>query len=509
MEALAPEPLDAGVYNRVSDDRDGRSKSPHEQDKENRAACADLGWAVRAAYTEPESASASRFTTRAREEWERLLADLNAGLFGVLVIWETSRSSRRMAPFVGLLDACRDRGILIHVTSHDRTYDPRQWRDRKALLEDGIDAEGESEKTSQRVRRAARARAAAGKPNGRLLYGYTREYEYDHAGKRHFLRQIPREDEAVIVREAFTRYAAGESLYAICLDLERRGVPVAYRLHPAKRRGGVPQWDIVRLRQMIANPGYTGKRVVDTRNGGQVIGDAVWPALVDQETFDACQLRLDGNKRRRGLKPGDVHDKHLLSGVARCGVCGAYLRKVPNHSHRMIYQCKGKGGDPSKGRFCTSIVADVLETYVTGAALLRLSRDDARDLFTADRTAEAAEAAAALLAKTRELEDLHSLVDAGKLTLQALSRHEPRLVAEIAALEEHARARLSPVVAAVAGPDAAARWAELSLAQRKELLNAIMTVRLHKAARHTRTAEGGGIDDAAIRERIEVRWTTA
>jgi DNA invertase Pin-like site-specific DNA recombinase len=505
-----PALLDAAVYNRVSDDRKGRSKSPQEQNEENLAACHDEGWTVRATYTEPESASASRFTAKVREEWERLSADLKAGKFGVVVVWETSRSARRMAPFVDLLDACRDRGILIHVTSHERTYDPRKWRDRKTLLEDGIAAEGTSEETSQRVSRAARGRAAAGLPNGRLLYGYRREYEYDdHTGKRHFLRQIPREDEAAVVREVFTRYAAGDGLYKICLDLERRGVPVAYRRDPAKRRGVVPQWDVVRLRQMLANPGYKGKRAVDTRNGGKIIGDAVWPALVDEQTWDACQLRLADSARRRGWQPGDVHDKHLLSGVARCGTCGAYLRKVPNHSHRLIYQCRSRGGDPSKGRYCVSIVAEVLETYVTGAALLRLSRPDARELFTADRSTEAAEAAAALLAKTRELEDLHTLVDSGKLTIAALARHEPRLVAEIAALEERARVHLSPVVRDVAGPDAAERWEQLSLAQRKELLNAIMTIRLHKAAGRSRAAEGGGIDDAYIRERIEIGWKTA
>src|SRR6266568_1239210 len=140
-----PAPLDAAVYNRVSDDRKGRSKSPQEQNEESLAACADEGWAVRATYTEPESASASRFTTKVREEWERFSADLEAGKFGVVVVWETSRASRRMASFVGLLDACRDKGVLIHVTSHGHTYDPRKWRDRKALLEDGIAAEGTSE----------------------------------------------------------------------------------------------------------------------------------------------------------------------------------------------------------------------------------------------------------------------------------------------------------------------------------------------------------------------------
>jgi site-specific DNA recombinase len=514
MEA-SPTTLDAGVYNRVSDDRNGRSKSPGQQNAENLAACAEEGWTVKATYTEPESASASRFARKARDEWDRCRADLDAGKIGVLVVWETSRSSRRMAPFVELLDACRDKGALIHVTSHERTYDPRKWGDRSALLTDGIAAEGESEKTSQRVSRDHRARAKAGLPAGRLLYGYRREYDYDeHTGKRTFARQIPREDEAAIVREVYTRHAAGDGLYQICLDLRRRGVPVAYRRAPGKRRDpNPPEWDVVRLRQMIRNPGYTGKRTVGTReNGGRgtVVGDAVWPALVDQETWDACQLRLADSARARGLRPGDVHDKHLLSGVARCGVCGAWLRKVPNHSHRMIYQCKGKGGDASKGRYCTSIVADVLETHVAGAALLRLSRDDARDLFTADRSAEAAEAAAALLAKRRELEDLHAMVEDGTLTIAALARHEPRLVAEVAALEERARSHVAPVVRAVAGPNAAERWAGLSLAQRKELLNAIMTIRLHRAGKRARVTAGGSFLHAQqIAERIEVGWKTA
>ena len=511
MEAYTD--LDAGVYNRVSDDRKGRSKSPQEQNEENLAACRDQGWAVRATYTEPDSASASRFATKIREEWERFLRDLDAGKIAVLVVWETSRSSRRMAPFVQLLDACRDRGVLIHVTSHDRTYDPRQWRDRKTLLEDGIDAEGESEKTSQRIRRSHRGRAAAGLPAGRLLYGYRREYDYDDAGKRHFLRQVPREDQAAIVREAFARFAAGESMHAICEDFNRRGVPVAWRI---ARRPDIPvQWDAIRLRQMLENPGYIAKRTVDTRNGGQVIGAAAWPALVDEKTFWACQRRLEDNRLRRGLQPGDVRDKWLLSGVGRCDTCGAYLRCVPNHDHRLVYQCRGRGGDPRLGRFCTTVVAEPFEMYVVGTVIERLSLPDARDLFTRDRSAgaaEAAEAAAALLAKKVELEDLHQLAEQGKLTMAALARHEPRLEAEIAALEEQARSRVAPVVLDMLdAPDVAARWEQLSLAQRKELLLNVADIRLLKAAN-----AADRIDPrwparipAQIARRVRITWKTA
>jgi DNA invertase Pin-like site-specific DNA recombinase len=498
----------AGVYNRVSDDQNGRSKSTGQQDDENREAAEAEGWVIAATYTEPEGASASRFATKVREEWERCRADLDAGKLDVLVMWEASRSARRMAPFVELLDACRERGVLIHVTSHERTYDPRKWRDRKSLLDDGVKAEADSEETSQRVQRDVRERAAAGLPHGRLLYGYRREYEFDEAsGKRKLLRQVRREDQAVIVEEVFARFEAGESLYAIAMDLERRDVPVAYRKDPAKRRTpGPPQWDIVRLRQMLANPGYIARRI----RAGQVVADAKWPALVTEDVFWACQRRLDENQRRRRMKPGDTRDKWLLSGVARCGVCGAYLRCVPNHTARLVYQCRGRGGDATKGRYCTTIAAAVLEAYVTETVLERLSREDAAELFTADRSAETAAAAAALLAKTQELEELHQLAEEGKLTLSGLARHEPRLVAEIKTLEERARSHVAPVVRDTAGPDAAARWELLSLAQRKELLLNVCDVRLMKTQTMAeRTRPRGMLDPEQAARRIVITWKTA
>ena len=501
MEAYTP--LRAGVYNRVSDDRKGRSKSPHEQDKENTAACHDQGWSVAATYTEPDSASASRFATKAREEWERLFRDLKAGMFDVVVIWETSRSARTMKAMVELADTCRDLGVLIHVTSHDRTYDPRKWRERKTLLEDGVKAEADSEETSQRVQRASRARAAEGRPHGRLLYGFTREYEYDDAGSRQFKAQVPREDQAAIVREIYRRFAAGESLHAIAEDLNRRGVPVGRR---SARQPKFPvQWDATRLRQLLRNPGYIAKRT----RGGQVVGDAVWPPLVDEETFWACQRRLDEAKRR--TNHGDVHDKWLLSGVARCATCGAYLRCVPNHSARLIYQCKGRGGDMSVGRYCTSIVAAVFEAYVIEAVIERLSRDDAADLFTADRTADVAEANAALLEKKKELEDLHTLAEQGKLTMAALARHEPRLEAEITALEERARSHIAPVVRdMLTAADKAARWEQLTLAQRKELLLNVADIRLKKTqAKSDRIDARGAIRAEQAARRIDIIWKTS
>src|SRR5450830_1306154 len=97
--------LRAALYGRVSqDNKAGRSVS--EQDAENRTACTANSWTISATY-EDNDVSASRFTTKKRADWTKLVADLDAGSFDVLVLWEPSRGSRELMTWAALLDACR------------------------------------------------------------------------------------------------------------------------------------------------------------------------------------------------------------------------------------------------------------------------------------------------------------------------------------------------------------------------------------------------------------------
>jgi site-specific DNA recombinase len=79
------------------------------------------GWQIAAEYE--DAVSTSRFARKQREDWPRLLADIEAGRLDVVVLWESSRGSRRAAEWMAFLDLCRDRQVRIHVTSHGRTYD--------------------------------------------------------------------------------------------------------------------------------------------------------------------------------------------------------------------------------------------------------------------------------------------------------------------------------------------------------------------------------------------------
>ena len=116
------------------------------------------------------------------------------------------------------------------------------------------------------------------------------------------------------VAEVFRRFAAGETLYRIAEDLNGRGLlPPPTRMH-----GEVVQrpWDGSRLHRMVRNPAYVAKRV----HQGRIVTDGQWPALIDVATFERANARLDDPARTMNRDRRDV--AHLLTGIARCGICG-------------------------------------------------------------------------------------------------------------------------------------------------------------------------------------------
>ena len=92
------------------------------------------------------------------------------------MLWESSRGDRTLASWAAFLDACRDTGTQIYVTSQDRVFDLANGYDWRALAAEGVDAAFESEKISKRSRRGVAGAVEMGLPYGRIPYGYKRTY---------------------------------------------------------------------------------------------------------------------------------------------------------------------------------------------------------------------------------------------------------------------------------------------------------------------------------------------
>lgn len=453
----------AREYLRVSFDKSGRERSHDRQHDDNQRAADTEGWTLGEPYR--DTGSASRYASKRRDDFDRLVADLEADRFkgDILVLWESSRGSRRLSEWSRFLELVEKRGVRIHVTSHGRTYDLTRPRDRRTLQEDGTDAEYESAKTRERIVSDMRASAVRGRPHGHLLFGYRRIYD-PRTGE--FERQEPDPDTAPIVRQIFTDYLAGHSLRTIQRGLNEQGVTTQLGA----------KWDYPNVRRLLSNRGYLGERVYwpkEARERGEppemTVKDA-WPPIIDEDTFDRVQERLTSTFRgpRR-----QTPTARLLAGIVFCGAdtgdgpCGAKLEVIVSKKTGVRYSCP---------RYHTSRRTPLLDTYVTAVILGRLARKDVDELLAESedpKVIEARERAAELQA---ELDEAWELRRAKRLSLQRFADMEQELLPQIAEAERQVRRAAIPIDIDVPPPERLHEWwhDELTGEQRREYAAALL-----------------------------------
>jgi site-specific DNA recombinase len=433
----------AGLYQRVSQlataaDRQ-TARSIEQQNEGNREACQRHGWLPVAEYADP-GLSASRFAGAKgganREHYWRALADVKAGRLDVLVLWEPSRGSRELENWAHLLNACRVSGVLIHVTSHDHTYDLAIGRDWRALAEDGIDSAYESEKLSMRILRGKADGKAAGRPQGAVAYGMRRIYDPQkrvHA----WLRDEPHPDTAPVVAEIIRAVAAGHGYQSIADALNERGVP-----SPAGR-----QWTRSAVTSVAGREVYAAAGIV-----------------TEAESLSARGRLTD--TRRKGERPQSARFRY--SQVMTCGRCGGPVRGSIR-SGADVYHCRAG---------CAYIPAAAADEFIDGVAADRLSRPDAEDLFGH------ADDAAVIVLRTeaerwrQKIADATRSYNADRITLDTLEAitADARPKAEAADRQAREAAVPSPLAGLPGGSRAAVakRWDALSMSARKAATRALM-----------------------------------
>lgn len=490
----------AREYLRVSKDRAGQGKSPAQQHNENARAVAEQGWALHPESYSDVDKGASRYSRAVRDGYARLVEDIKGGRFeaDVLVLWESSRGSRRVGEWTTLIDLCDDAGVRIYVTTHDRLYDPSNGNDRKSLQSDAVDAEYETSKMSARILRSVSANAKEGRPHGKNLYGYRRTYVQSPGGPQlHAVEPDP--ETSKIVQEVAARALAGETYYAIARDLNVRGVPTR---RPARHdynehRG----WTGSMLKQMLSRPAYAGLR----EHKGKIVGEAVWPPLIAEEDWRRLQVK-------RAVAPPAREVKHLLVGLAECAGCGGRLRsgrqsggRGPDGEPRryLTYICAGYGA-PKPGTSHVSIKAEHLDLLVTEAVIGRLSQPD---FLTAARSADQdVEAVRAQLAQAVEddkayLEGVRQkAAEAGMfdLVIDQERRVRPRIEENerrLRALSGHS----DEVLALASEEDVRGAWERMPIARQRDVIRALMVPVVKPPTQ--RGAKGLQPD------RVEVRWT--
>ncbi|WP_026919493.1 recombinase family protein [Gordonia shandongensis] len=461
------------IYCRVSSDPAKRGKSVTEQEAECRDVCTREGWDVAEVLVDNDL-GASRYSRGERTAYARLEATLRPG--DVLVTWEASRAQRDLSAYLTLRDLCADRGVLWSYSG--RTHDLTRGDDRFTTGLDALLAEKEVEQTRERVLRAVRARAAAGRPHGKPPYGYRVARDPDTGQST---GRAPDPEQAPRVQEIIRRILAGDSIYRICRDFTDRGIP-------RPRSSDTNAWDATTVRRIANNPAYAGLRV----HHGQVVGPGTWEPIISVDDHERAKSLVSDPSRTTRPKTGDG-PAWLLSGILACAHCGSPCVRNKTRG-KPIYACAGHRYAETGLRHCTGRVIERVDPYVTEAIIRRLEGQDlVDDLCASDVEYRAAADEAAAL--RRRLDGFTDAAAEGEVSPSALARIEAKLLPQIEAAEQRARSRVSPLVESMRGAGARRRWDSLPMLDRRELVRALTaSITLSSVGRGRKTyPDGEGI----------------
>ncbi|MBB4960251.1 recombinase family protein [Micromonospora polyrhachis] len=479
-------------YQRASQDKKEQGKSVSDQGNLNLAEIHRNGWSEAASFTD-NNLSASRHATKEREDFERMMDGIRAGRYDVLVVWEVSRKERDLAVFVKIRDLCHEVGLYFWLVG-GVLFDLRDKNDRMMLGFQAVQAEWLADSIRDNVLRGINGAAEAGRPHGKVTYGYRRIYDQR---TKALLRQEPDTEtrqavaadgtvteysHAQVVRDNFRKISEGMPLTVREAELNQLGIPAP--------QGGV--WRRGVLRKQVMNPAYIGKRVLR----GEIVGDGIWPALVDEETYWSV-VRMLADPSRTTTRPARA--VHLLSYIVRCGVCGGPLssQKVNRHGWTgQVYSCLHKR--------CAAVKAEYLDEYVQRVVVAWLSRPDVYEILsTAGASDEEAAFARAEAQRLRgELEDWRKLGEEGDVTAIAYARAEKRLLAKIAEHEQRAaEAGVPAVLRGRIGDQAVPAWQVLGddVAVKREIIRLVADIKLLRAGFKGERRSFG-------RHRLDWRW---
>ncbi|MCK9876638.1 recombinase family protein [Frankia sp. Ag45/Mut15] len=415
-------PVLPAIYVRISQDRLGLEQGV------NRQVELALEHAARHGWTVPENMifrdnDISALTGAFRPGYAALMQAIADGKVNTVIVYQTSRlwrNRRERAEGIEVLRAVQGRLVAVRGQSFDLST--ATGRGFASML--GEQDSMESEIKGERVADAAYARALEGRANGRVAYGWNREYITDSQGRTLGFNDVEDTHQADVVRWVVDQLLARVSLDAITRMLNERGEPGP--------TGGT--WGSSSVRKIALRPMNVGVRMYKR----EPIGEAAAPAIVDAGKH-AMVVALLGDPARVTSRSGAR--RHLLtynSGLAACGVCGSQLRvgKVGKH---VLYQCGAAG--------CVGRNQAKVDDYAELVFIERMLRPDAAAVFARhdnsahDARAEADELRVRLAAAADDYAD-------GVITREQLARITSGIRPKLERAEEAARRSIPEV-----GPD--------------------------------------------------------
>ena len=346
----------AAIYARVSSDQQKEDKTIASQTAALVTFASERAYSVPAEWIfEDEGVSGATLVRPGLERVRDLVAE---GQIQAVLVLSPDRLSRKYAYQVLLMEEWLRQGVETIFIKAPQSQTPE---DQLLVQFQGMIAEYERAQILERSRRGKRHRAKQGEAS--VLCGAPYGYRYVRKSQERCAYYEIDEAQAEIVRQVFCLYTTdASSIGAITRHLNELGVPTS------KKQSC---WERSTIWGMLRNPAYKGMACFGKtqaavrqqhtnrikRMGGrtpcgthttQRAPKEQWiqipvPALVDEQTFELAQERLQDNQKfslRRTVEPS------ILQGLVHCAQCGyALYRTSTRSSARKIYYYRCLGSD--------------------------------------------------------------------------------------------------------------------------------------------------------------------
>jgi site-specific DNA recombinase len=315
----------AAGYVRVSSEEQAREGfSLEAQDNHIRKYVNDEGWQLHDMYVDPGKSGKDL----KRPDMQRLIADLQAGKFQVIIVHKLDRLTRNVGDLHYLLQLLEKHNIKL--VSISEKLDTSTAMGRMFVYMLGIFAQWYRENLSEEVIKGQEQRAKNG-----LRNTASRPYGYE-VGENLALSVNPVEAEHV--RQIFEWYLAGHGIIKIATLLNKNGVPSP----------GGSIWRDRNIGDILDNITYVGavhwKRETDPEEKRIIVHDVHEP-IISKETFELAQdLRTKKAEHHMNMSSYDFP----YSTIVKCGECGrSYHGKIKSrmkahHKRTRFYRCSGR-----------------------------------------------------------------------------------------------------------------------------------------------------------------------
>lgn len=276
--------------------------------------------------------------TAKRSEFNRMLADCEAGKIDIILCKSISRFARNT---VDLLKTVRHlKGIGVEIRFEKENINSLSGDGEFMLTILASFAQEESRSISENVKWGTRKRFEKGIPNGKFrIYGY--RWEGDG------LVIVPKEAE--IVKRIFQNFLDGKSR----LETERE-----FAAEGITTREGC-RWVDSNIKVVLTNVTYTGnlllqKEYVESpithkkkKNRGelpQYYVENTHPAIIDKSTFDYVQSEI-ARRRELGCFANKALNLSCFTSKLKCANCGrSYVRSARKRGQYVLWTCGSKKG---------------------------------------------------------------------------------------------------------------------------------------------------------------------